>query len=87
MSGTVEPAGAEEDLRLHRDGPLPRVGFLGLGWIGRERMRALRDSAAAEIVALADPDEDACRAAQLEVPDAKALSEPLSWPSATLMGS
>jgi len=73
---TLEPARAEDEHRVHRDRPLPRVGFLGLGWIGRERMRALRDSGAAEIVALADPDQDACDAAQLEVPGARALTEP-----------
>ncbi len=33
----------------------PRLGFLGLGWIGRLRMQALADTGLAEIVALADP--------------------------------
>ncbi len=36
----------------------PRLGFLGLGWIGRLRMRALADTGLAEIVALADPVAD-----------------------------
>ncbi|MDO5758070.1 MAG: Gfo/Idh/MocA family oxidoreductase [Rhodobacterales bacterium] len=33
----------------------PRLGFLGLGWIGRLRMQALAETGLAEIVALADP--------------------------------
>lgn len=61
--------------RAARERAVPRVGFLGLGWIGRSRMRALRDSGAAEIAALVDPDADARRAASLEVPDAVALAD------------
>jgi len=34
----------------------PRLGFLGLGWIGRHRMEALVATGQAEIVALADSD-------------------------------
>jgi predicted dehydrogenase len=33
----------------------PRLGFLGLGWIGRNRLEALERSGAAEIAAVADP--------------------------------
>ena len=33
----------------------PRLGFLGLGWIGRNRLDALERSGAAEVAALADP--------------------------------
>ena len=33
----------------------PRLGFVGLGWIGRARMEALVRSGAAEIVGVADP--------------------------------
>jgi predicted dehydrogenase len=32
----------------------PRLGFLGVGWIGLHRMRAIRESGVAEIVAVAD---------------------------------
>ena len=32
----------------------PRLGFLGLGWIGRQRMQVVRASGAAEIAAIAD---------------------------------
>ena len=34
---------------------LPRLGFLGLGWIGQNRMQALLDEHACEVVAIADP--------------------------------
>ena len=36
----------------------PRLGFLGLGWIGLQRMAAIVSSDEAEIVALADPVKD-----------------------------
>lgn len=35
-------------------GARPRLGFLGVGWIGRHRMRAVKESGAADVVALAD---------------------------------
>ncbi len=45
----------------------PRLGFLGVGWIGRNRMEAIRDAGVAEIVAVADASgaavEEACAAA------------------------
>lgn len=34
----------------------PRLGFLGVGWIGRNRLRAIADADVADIVAVADPD-------------------------------
>jgi len=34
---------------------LPRVGFLGVGWIGRHRMTALAETGLVEIAAVADP--------------------------------
>lgn len=43
---------------------MPRVGFLGAGWIGRARLRAAAESGRVEVVAVADPDAralDACR--------------------------
>lgn len=41
----------------------PRVGFLGVGWIGRKRLESLVSRGIAEVVAIADPLEsnrDAC---------------------------
>jgi predicted dehydrogenase len=43
----------------------PRLGFLGVGWIGRHRMRALLD-AGAGAVAVCDPSADASAAAAAE---------------------
>lgn len=41
----------------------PRLGFLGVGWIGRHRMEAIADHRAAEIVAIADPSRERREAA------------------------
>ncbi|MCO5733272.1 Gfo/Idh/MocA family protein [Rhizobium sp. SSA_523] len=44
-----------------------RLGFLGVGWIGRNRMQAVLDTGVAQAVAIADPNpamlEEACRLA------------------------
>lgn len=49
---------------------LPRLGFLGLGWIGRHRLQALAGSEIAEVAALADPDAAAVEAAAQVAPGA-----------------
>ncbi|WP_313136668.1 Gfo/Idh/MocA family protein [Paracoccus jeotgali] len=36
----------------------PRLGFLGLGWIGRSRMQSLAETGLVDIAALADPSDD-----------------------------
>ena len=41
----------------------PRLGFLGVGWIGRNRMEAIAASGHARAVAVADASPDAARAA------------------------
>jgi predicted dehydrogenase len=47
--------------------PKPRIGFLGVGWIGRNRMEAVAKSGSAEIVAVADTSRDlAAQAAALQ---------------------
>ncbi|MCB0323357.1 MAG: Gfo/Idh/MocA family oxidoreductase [Bdellovibrionales bacterium] len=38
----------------------PRIGFLGLGWIGLQRMRAAVESEQADVVAVADTDARRC---------------------------
>lgn len=48
----------------------PRLAFLGLGWIGRNRMEALAASGLAEIVGLADPDPRAVERALASAPRA-----------------
>jgi predicted dehydrogenase len=44
----------------------PRLGFLGLGWIGQHRMRAILEAGVAEVAAISDPDPAAvARACEL----------------------
>jgi len=42
---------------------LPRLGFLGVGWIGRARMQSLLESGLGEVVAIADADGAALESA------------------------
>lgn len=42
----------------------PRLGFLGVGWIGRHRLKAIAASGHADVVAVADAVADSARAAQ-----------------------
>ena len=51
----------------------PRVGFLGVGWIGRHRMAAMAESQLLDIAAMADATPDALRQAQALVPQATPL--------------
>lgn len=48
----------------------PRIGFLGLGWIGRHRMQAVLEGGNVEIAALADPSVEMLDAAAGSAPDA-----------------
>jgi predicted dehydrogenase len=50
----------------------PRLGFAGLGWIGRHRLAAIAGSGVAEIAALQDPSADALLA--VDVPKAVRLT-------------
>ena len=49
---------------------LPRLGFLGVGWIGRSRMQALARDGMAQVAAVADPQAEALEAAVAAVPGA-----------------
>jgi predicted dehydrogenase len=51
----------------------PRLGFVGVGWIGRNRLQTLADSALAEITALADPDEMCLQSCREIAPEAKSF--------------
>lgn len=51
----------------------PRLGFLGLGWIGRHRLQALVASDAGEVVALADPVPECLAEARTIAPSAEVL--------------
>jgi predicted dehydrogenase len=72
MSAVVSHGGGslapQPDLRPE---PRPRLGFLGLGWIGRLRLAALLQSGAAYIAALADPDPAATASAAKLAPQAE----------------
>ncbi|HBA83715.1 MAG TPA: oxidoreductase [Verrucomicrobia bacterium] len=57
---------------------LPKLGFLGVGWIARLRLKALLESHEAEITALADPSEEALRNTGVLVPEARCGSS-LEW--------
>ncbi|HYE51630.1 MAG TPA: Gfo/Idh/MocA family oxidoreductase [Azospirillaceae bacterium] len=62
MSGTMPAAAAPRAVDAR-----PRLGFLGVGWIGRHRMQAILEAGCAEVAAVADPSpdmaEEACRLA------------------------
>lgn len=49
----------------------PKLGFLGVGWIGRHRMQAIAESGHAEIAAIAEPGAEALKAALEVAPNAK----------------
>jgi predicted dehydrogenase len=49
---------------------LPRLGFLGVGWIGRNRMQALARDGLARVTAVADPQAEALAAAAEVAPEA-----------------
>src|SRR3954451_13048911 len=52
----------------------PRIGFLGVGWIGHHRMRAIAEVDSAEIAAIADPSAATIAQAAQLAPNAKAVS-------------
>jgi predicted dehydrogenase len=53
--------------------PLPRLGFLGVGWIGRHRMGAIVESGLAEVGAIADPSAACLGEAESIAPGAERL--------------
>ena len=53
----------------------PRVGFLGVGWIGRSRMKAIADAGAVEIVAVAEPFDEAAAEALKLAPGASRVAD------------
>ena len=50
----------------------PRIGFLGVGWIGRQRMAAIAETGAVEIAAVAEPAPQALAEALALAPGARA---------------
>lgn len=61
-----------------RPGPvslgLPRLGFLGVGWIGQSRMAAIGESGKAEITAIADPSPTMREGARVSAPGAELVA-------------
>lgn len=52
----------------------PKLGFVGVGWIGYDRLRAIVESDAADVVALADPSAELRERASSLVPHAQQLA-------------
>jgi predicted dehydrogenase len=52
----------------------PRLGFLGVGWIGRHRMNAILNTDKVDIVAIADPSPETAAEAGRSAPDAKLVA-------------
>jgi predicted dehydrogenase len=52
----------------------PRVGFLGVGWIGRHRLQGILDTGAVDVAAIADPSPEMAQEAGRLAPDAQLVS-------------
>ncbi|MFC5068041.1 Gfo/Idh/MocA family protein [Flaviflagellibacter deserti] len=52
----------------------PRIGFLGVGWIGRHRLEGILDTGAVEVAAISDPSRDMASEAQRLAPDAELVT-------------
>lgn len=52
----------------------PRLGFIGVGWIGRNRLEAIAQSGLAEVAAISDPSRDAVAKAAESAPQASRCS-------------
>lgn len=53
----------------------PRIGFLGVGWIGRHRMEAMLATGAVEAAAVCDPSADMAEAALALAPGAEVAAD------------
>jgi predicted dehydrogenase len=58
-----------------REAPRPRVGFLGVGWIGRHRMEAIIQTGTAEVAGIGDISPDLAAEAGRLAPDAKLVRD------------
>ncbi|WP_262272558.1 Gfo/Idh/MocA family protein [Microvirga yunnanensis] len=52
----------------------PRVGFLGVGWIGRHRMQAILGTGAVDVAAIADPSPEMAAEAGKSTPGAQQVA-------------
>jgi predicted dehydrogenase len=71
MSDTVI---STTDTVVRRKKQLPRLGFLGIGWIGRNRMDAIAQSGLAEIAVLCDASPEILQNSLLSAPAAKGVA-------------
>ena len=70
-AATIElSADARAGPRSRTSAARPRLGFLGVGWIGRHRMQAIVEEHCAEIAAIADASPDVAAEAQKLAPHA-----------------
>jgi predicted dehydrogenase len=53
----------------------PRLGFLGVGWIGRHRMQAILETGAVDAAALADPSLEMAEEAGKLAPEAEVVAD------------
>ncbi len=67
-----EPDAKNADMATGEKKPRPRLGFLGVGWIGQHRLKSIAEARRAEIVGLADLNPGVVAAAALEMPGADA---------------
>ena len=72
MSETAAPVPAAPAPRVVRR---PRLGFVGVGWIGASRMHALAATELAEVVAVAEPDPTSRAQAVAQVPSARGVTD------------
>lgn len=81
----MSPAGAGTRRGLDRDAPAargtaprpqaPRLAFVGVGWIGLDRLRALVRSGAGRPEVVVDPDPERVRAARQVAPDLRSAPD------------
>jgi pyrroline-5-carboxylate reductase len=64
---------ATGDIRSRKK-QLPRLGFLGVGWIGRNRLEVIAHSRMAEIAVICDPSPEALQQSLALAPTAKTVS-------------
>lgn len=70
---TITTADILADMAARAPVTRPRLGFLGVGWIGRHRMEAIAASGFGEIAAIADTSAEMIAAAKETAPDAKVV--------------
>lgn len=74
MSAAAASGSALLDAAPADTASLPRIGFLGLGWIGQHRLQALLDAGACRVAGLADASPASLEQAQQHAPGAAAVS-------------